>query len=101
MSTFLLGTCKMEGIIGTKPQSLQFRRTCDSDIRQCDRVMRPAEHLPDTGPSFAAGHIGDFFLHNGTTELPPCTGLAAPQDQEHRFGCQADTVLALIVKRAV
>src|SRR5262245_46924039 len=40
----LLGTSEMEGIIGAKPQSLQFLRTCDSDIRQRDRVMRPAEH---------------------------------------------------------
>jgi hypothetical protein len=63
--------------------------------------MRPAEHLPDTGPSFATGRIVDFFLHHGTTEPLPCTSLAAPQDQEHRFGFQADTILALIVKRSI
>jgi hypothetical protein len=63
--------------------------------------MRPAEHLPDTGPSFATGHMVDFFLHNGTTEPLPCPSLAAPHDQENRFGFQSDTVLALIVKRSV
>jgi hypothetical protein len=44
--------------------------------------MRPAEHIPDTEPSFATGCIVDFFLHNGTTEPLPCTGLAAPRDRE-------------------
>jgi hypothetical protein len=43
----------------------------------------------------------DFFLYNGTTEPLPCPSLAAPHDQENRFGFQSDTVLALIVKRSV
>jgi len=97
----LLGTREMESIIGAKPHRPQFLPTCDSDIRQRDRAMRPAEHIPDTGPSFATGRSVDFFLHNGTTEPLLCTGLAAPQDQENRFGFQSDTVLALIVKRSV
>jgi hypothetical protein len=84
----LLGTREMEGIIGTKPQRLQCLRTGDSDIRQRDRVLHPAEHLSDTGPSCTTGRIVDFFLHHGTTEPLPCTGLAVPQDQENRFGFQ-------------
>jgi hypothetical protein len=63
--------------------------------------MRPTEHLSGTGSSFTTGRIVDFFLHNGTTEPLPYTDLAAPQDQENRFSFQADTVLALIIKRAV
>jgi hypothetical protein len=45
--------------------------------------MRPAEHIPDTGPSLATWRIVDFFLHDDTTEPLPYTGLAAPQDQEN------------------
>src|SRR5262245_27343563 len=59
----------MESIVGTKPQSLQFLCTCDTDIRQCDRTMRPTKHFPVTGPSFATGRIVDFFLQRCL--LPP------------------------------
>jgi hypothetical protein len=97
----LLGTREMESIVGAKPQRLQFLCTGDRNVRQRDRAMRAAEHLPNTGPSFATGCMVNFFLHHGTTEPLPCTGLAAPQDQENRFGFQSDTVLALIVKRSV
>jgi hypothetical protein len=97
----MLGTREMESIVGAKPHRLQFLCTCDSGIRQRDRAVRSAEHIPDTRPSLGTGRIVNLFFHNGTTEPLPCTGLATSQDQEYRFGFQPYTVLALIVKGTV
>src|SRR5262249_3840666 len=97
----LLGAGKMKGIVGAKAHGLQLLCTRDRGSRQRDGALCPAEHSPDTRPSLTTWGVVNLFLHDGTTEPLPCPGLAAPQDQEHRFGFQPHAVLALIVKRTV
>jgi hypothetical protein len=63
--------------------------------------MCPAEHAPDSRPSLATWGVVDLFFHDSTTEPLPCPSLAAPQDQENRFGFQPYALLALIIKRTV